>query len=67
MILRMIAYSLRTQKTWRMHMTTQASTAVNPSDLGALAVTELKMFTKTRNRVTNRAIRPKNQIFFFSI
>ena len=58
MILRMIAYSRRTQKTWRMHITTHVSTAVKPSDLGALAVTLLKMLTNTRNRVTRRAIRP---------
>ena len=58
MILRMIAYSRRTQNTWRMHITTHVSTAVKPSDLGALAVTLLKMFTSTRNRVTRRAIRP---------
>ena len=49
-------------------MTTQNSTAVNPSDLGALAVTLLKILTKTKNRVTSKAIRPesnrkKNNIF----
>ena len=41
-----------------MHMTTHVSTAVRPSALGALAVTELKMFTSTRNSVTSRAMRP---------
>ena len=39
-------------------MTTHVSTAVSPSALGALAVTELKMLTSTRNSVTSRAIRP---------
>ena len=60
----MIAYSARTQNTWRMHITTQVSTAVRPSDFGACSVTELKMLTNTRKRVTKRAIRPrkKNQI-----
>ena len=42
----------------KMHMTTQVSTAVSPSALGAFAVTELKMLTSTRNSVTSRAIRP---------
>jgi hypothetical protein len=42
-----------------MHITTHVSTAVKPSDLGALAVTELKMLTKTRNRVTSNAMRPE--------
>ena len=37
---------------------TQVSTAVSPSAFGALPVTELKMFTSTRNRVTSNAIRP---------
>ena len=40
-------------------MVTQVSTAVSPSAFGALPVTELKMFTSTRNRVTSNAIRPK--------
>ena len=39
-------------------MTTHVSTAVRPSALGAFAVTELKMLTSTRKRVTSRAIRP---------
>ena len=63
MILRMRAYSARTPNTWMMQDTTQVSTAVRPSALGALAVTELKMLTRTRNRVTRRAMRPdKNNI-----
>ena len=37
---------------------TQVSTAVSPSAFGALPVTELKMFTSTKNRVTSNAIRP---------
>ena len=51
--------------TWIIQETTQVSTAVRPSALGALAVTELKMLTRTRNKVTSRAIRPGN-IFVFS-
>ena len=39
-------------------MVTQVSTAVRPSAFGALPVTELKMLTSTRNRVTSNAIRP---------
>ena len=63
MILRMRAYSARTPNTWMMQDTTQVSTAVSPSALGALAVTELKMLTRTRNKVTRRAMRPdKNSI-----
>ena len=61
-ILSMKAYSSRTQNTWRMHITTQVSTAVRPSDFGALAVTLLKIFTRTRNKVTSRAIRPEKEI-----
>ena len=57
----MIAYSARTQNTWRMHITTQVSTAVKPSDFGACSVTELKMLTNTRKRVTKRAIRPRKK------
>ena len=41
--------------------TTQVSTAVRPSAFGALAVTELKMLTRTRKRVTSRAIRPEER------
>ena len=39
-------------------MVTQVSTAVSPSAFGALPVTELKMLTSTRKRVTSKAIRP---------
>ena len=39
-------------------MVTQVSTAVSPSAFGALPVTELKMLTSTRNKVTSNAIRP---------
>ena len=42
-----------------MHATTHVSTAVRPSALGALAVTELKMFTRTRKSVTSRDMRPE--------
>ena len=41
------------------HWPTQVSTAVSPSAFGALPVTELKMFTSTRKRVTSKAIRPE--------
>ena len=34
------------------------SIAVNPSALGVLVVTVLKMLTSTRNRVIRRAMRP---------
>ena len=54
----MTAYSARTPKTWMMQDTTQVSTAVSPSALGAAAETKLKMFTKTRNKVTRRDILP---------
>ena len=40
-------------------MVTQVSTAVSPSAFGALPVTELKMLTSTRNKVTSNAIRPE--------
>ena len=36
----------------------QASMAVRPSAFGVLVVTVLKMFTRTRKRVTKRAMRP---------
>ncbi len=39
-------------------VTHQASIAVSPSAFGVFVVTVLKMFTRTRNRVTRRAIRP---------
>ena len=39
--------------------TTHVSTAVNPSAFGAFAVTELKMFTSTKNNVTRSAILPE--------
>ena len=54
----MTAYSARTPKTWMMQDTTQVSTAVSPSALGAAAETKLKMLTKTRNKVTRRDILP---------
>jgi len=57
-IFKMRAYSASTPNTWMMQETTQVSTAVSPSAFGALPVTELKMFTSTRNRVTSKAIRP---------
>ena len=41
--------------------TTQASTAVRPSALGAAADTKLNMLTNTRNKVTNRDIRPQTK------
>ena len=34
---------------------------------GALAVTELKIFTRTRNRVTSRAIRPEIDKYYISL
>ncbi len=39
-------------------VTHQASIAVSPSAFGVFVVTVLKMFTRTRNRVTRRAMRP---------
>ena len=59
MIFSMRAYSAKTPKTWMMQETTQVSTAVRPSAFGALAVTELKMLTRTRNKVTRSAILPE--------
>ena len=63
-ILRIRAYSARTPKTWMIQDTTHVSTAVRPSALGALAVTELKMLTRTRNRVTSSAMRPENILHY---
>ena len=51
-------YSIRAPNTNRMHANIHASIAVSPSALGVLVVTLLKMLTKTRNRVTSRAILP---------
>ena len=34
---------------------------------GALAVTELNIFTRTRNRVTSRAIRPEIDKYYISL
>ena len=53
-----MTYSMRAPKTNRMHANIQASIAVSPSAFGVLVVTVLKMLTKTRKRVTNKAIRP---------
>ena len=53
--------------TWMIQDTTQVSTAVRPSALGALAVTELKMLTRTRNRVTRRAIRPATHLVVYFV
>ena len=53
-----IAYSTKAPKTKRIQANIQASIAVNPSALGVLVVTLLKMLTKTRNKVTSRAILP---------
>ena len=39
---------------------TQAWRALRPSALGELVVMALKMLTRTRNRVINRAMRPYN-------
>ena len=39
---------------------TQAWRALRPSALGELVVMALKMFTRTRNRVMRRAMRPCN-------
>ena len=55
---RMYAYSVRAPKMNRMQANIHASIAVNPSALGVFVVTVLKMLTKTRNKVTNKAIRP---------
>ena len=55
----MITYSMRAPKTKRMHANIHASIAVNPSALGVFVVTLLKIFTRTKKRVTRRAIRPK--------
>ena len=53
-----IAYSTKAPKTKRIQANIQASIAVSPSALGVLVVTLLKMLTKTRKRVTKRAILP---------
>ena len=53
-----VTYSTRAPNTKRMQASIHASMAVRPSALGVLVVTLLKMFTSTRNSVTNRAIRP---------
>ena len=45
-----------------MQETTQVSTAVRPSALGAAADTKLNMLTRTRNRVTSRDIRPQTTV-----
>ena len=45
-----------------MQETTQVSTAVRPSALGAAADTKLNMLTSTRNRVTSRDIRPQTTV-----
>ena len=45
-----------------MQETTQVSTAVRPSALGAAADTKLNMLTRTRNRVTSRDIRPQTMV-----
>ena len=54
----MTTYSIRAPKTKRMHANIHASIAVNPSALGVLVVTLLKMLTSTRNKVTSKAILP---------
>ena len=55
------AYSVSAPKTKRMQASIQASMAVSPSALGVLVVTVLKMLTRTRKRVTSRAIRPEER------
>ena len=57
--------NLRNLRSMTRMKNTQVSTAVSPSAFGALPVTELKMFTSTRNKVTSRAIRPGIVILFF--
>ena len=49
---------MRAPNTKSMQANIQASMAVSPSALGVLVVTVLKMLTRTRKRVTRRAIRP---------
>ena len=66
-IFSMRAYSASTPNTCMMQDTTQVSTAVRPSALGALAVTELKMLTRTRNRVTRRAMRPATHLVVYLV
>ena len=51
-------HSIKAPNTKRIQANIQASIAVNPSALGVLVVTLLKMLTKTRKRVTKRAILP---------
>ena len=51
-------YSIKAPNTKRIQANIHASIAVRPSALGVLVVTVLKMLTKTRNRVTKRAILP---------
>ena len=53
-----ITYDNSSSTRMKKKMVTQVSTAVSPSAFGAFPVTELKMLTSTRNKVTRRAILP---------
>ena len=53
-----ITYSINVPNTNKMHENIHAAIAVGPSALGVFAVTELKMLTKARNKVTRRIILP---------
>ena len=53
------AYSVKDAKTNNIHESIQASMAVRPSALGVFVVTVLKMLTRTKKSVTNRAMRPR--------
>lgn len=53
-----MAYSIKAPKTNKMQANIQASMAVNPSALGVLVVTVLKMLTRTRKMVIRSVIRP---------
>ena len=54
----MKAYSTNAPNTNRIQTNIQTSMAVKPSAFGLFVVIALKIFTKTRKRVTSNVIRP---------
>ena len=53
-----ISTSFNSPKIKKIQAITQACRALRPSALGELVVMALKILTRTRNNVINRAIRP---------
>ena len=53
-----IAKTTKAAKTKRIQMMTQAEIEVRPSTFGEFVVMFVKMFIKTRKRVTSKVIRP---------